>query len=126
MQVSSYAILTLATLATTSNGSQQAIASPTTPIVPEKAGLLVVPVTRENTPAPSGQIASPESIIVQQFSQTPANVQSVTNNSTVVTTEEFKETQTDKGTKEVVLPPSSPLPLLPSHPPFLLCRMRKI
>ncbi|MCV3215993.1 hypothetical protein OGM63_21195, partial [Plectonema radiosum NIES-515] len=84
MQVSSAAILTLATLAT--SNATVAIAAPSiTPTQQELAGL-VVPVTQENTPAPikaytqsglSQDIASPETIVVQQFSQTPANNNSI-------------------------------------------------
>ncbi len=127
MQVSSATILTLASLAT-SNLTGQATAAPsTTSIQPEKSGELVVPMT-ENIPAPintlaklpaTAGLASPETIVVQQFSQTPANVQSgANNNSTVVTTQEVKETrqQDSKGNSVVVIPSSSPTPVPPSSP----------
>ncbi|MBD2606742.1 hypothetical protein H6G81_19935, partial [Scytonema hofmannii FACHB-248] len=142
MQVSSAAILTLATLAT--SNTTEAIAAPSiTPTQPEKVGL-VVPVTQENTPAPikaytqngfSQDIASPETIVVQQFSQTPAN-----NNSIVPTQEVGIGGQGDKGTggqggqgdkgtrgqgkifpssPVVIIPPSSTPPLPPSSTPPL-------
>ncbi|MBW4611205.1 MAG: BamA/TamA family outer membrane protein [Hassallia sp. WJT32-NPBG1] len=121
MQVSSAAILTLATLA--NSNATEAIAAPsTTSTQREKAGL-VVPMTQENTPAPIKPIASPETVVFQEFSQTPANVQSAANNNSIVPTQEV-EIKGDKRTggqgnisppsPVVVIPSSSPPPLPPS------------
>ncbi|WP_375472646.1 hypothetical protein [uncultured Nostoc sp.] len=70
MRVSATAIFTLATLAA-GNISQQATAAPAKTITPTaKAGNLVVPII-EDTPARVETIASPETIVAQQFSQNP-------------------------------------------------------
>ncbi|HYX14124.1 MAG TPA: outer membrane protein assembly factor [Nostoc sp.] len=84
MKISATAILTLATLAA-ANVTQQATAAPTKAITPTtKTDDLVVPVI-ENTPTRIETIASPETIVAQEFSQNPAPVPTaVNNNSTVV------------------------------------------
>ncbi|MBD0300678.1 MAG: outer membrane protein assembly factor, partial [Tolypothrix sp. T3-bin4] len=114
MQVSSAAILTLATLA--NSNATEAIAAPsTTPTQPEKAGL-VVPMTQENTPAPIKPIASPETVVFQEFSQTPANVQSAANNNSIVPTQEV-EIKGDKATRgqggQANISPPSPVVVIP-------------
>ncbi|MGF2036416.1 MAG: BamA/TamA family outer membrane protein [Nostoc sp. CmiVER01] len=84
MKISATAILTLATLAA-ANVTQQATAAPTKAVTPTtKIDDLVVPVI-EDTPTRIETIASPETIVAQQFSQNTAPVPTtVNNNSTVV------------------------------------------
>lgn len=84
MKISATAILTLATLAA-ANVTQQATAAPIKAVTPTtKTDDLVVPVI-EDTPTRIETIASPETIVAQQFSQNPALVPTtVNNNSTVV------------------------------------------
>lgn len=100
MRVSATAIFTLATLAT-GNFTQQATAAPAKTVTPTaKAGNLVVPII-EDTPARVETIASPETIVAQQFSQNPVAVQTGANkNSSVVLK------STDKGNSSVTLPPT--------------------
>ncbi|WP_208099075.1 outer membrane protein assembly factor [Nostoc sp. 106C] len=117
MRVSSAAIFTLATLAA-NNATQQAMATPTTnAIQPEKASKLVVPVI-EDSPARLEAVSAPETVISQQFSQSPVVVErSVNHNSSVLLTPK-KEAgeQASRGDKEdkknlqVVLPTA---PLIP-------------
>ncbi|BAY15601.1 surface antigen D15 domain-containing protein [Anabaenopsis circularis NIES-21] len=80
MQISKTAILTLATLAA-SNVTQQALAAPTTPANETKKDV-VVPVI-EATPTRIEAIASPETVIVPQFS---SNTKGINKNSPVVLT----------------------------------------
>ncbi|GBE94369.1 BamA/OMP85 family outer membrane protein [Nostoc cycadae] len=80
MQISKTAILTLATLAA-SNVTQQALAAPTTPANETKKDV-VVPVIEE-TPTRIQAIASPETVIVPQFS---SNTKGTNKNSPVVLT----------------------------------------
>ncbi|MFW9262460.1 BamA/TamA family outer membrane protein [Nostoc sp. CALU 546] len=103
MRVSATAIFTLATLAA-ANVTQQATAAPTKTVTPnEKAGNLVVPII-EDTPARVETIASPETIVAQQFSQNPVTVQAGTNkNSTVVLN------SANKGNSPVTLSPTPSL-----------------
>lgn len=114
MRVSASAIFTLATL-TAANVTQQATAAPTKTVTPTaKAGNLVVPII-EDTPARIETIASPETIVAQQFSQNPVAVQTGANkNSTVV----LKSAQ--QLNSQVILPispaPSSPLSPSPKTP----------
>ncbi|MEH2084940.1 MAG: outer membrane protein assembly factor [Nostoc sp.] len=84
MRVSATAIFTLATLAT-GNVTQQATATPAKTVTPTvKASNLVVPII-EDAPARVETIASPETIVAQQFSQNPVAVQTGANkNSPVV------------------------------------------
>ncbi|MBN3961475.1 outer membrane protein assembly factor [Nostoc sp. NMS8] len=84
MRVSATAIFTLATLAA-ANVTQQATAAPAKTVTPTaKAGNLIVPIIEE-TPARVETIASPETIVAQQFSQNPVIVQTGANkNSPVV------------------------------------------
>ncbi|MDZ8223836.1 outer membrane protein assembly factor [Nostoc sp. ChiVER01] len=84
MKISATAILTLATLAA-ANVTQQATAAPTKAVTPTtKTDDLVVPVI-EDAPTRIETIASPETIVAQQFSQNTAPVPTtVNNNSTVV------------------------------------------
>ncbi|AUB37310.1 SAM50, outer membrane protein insertion porin family [Nostoc flagelliforme CCNUN1] len=114
MRVSASAIFTLATL-TAANVTQQATAAPIKTVTPTaKAGNLVVPII-EDTPARIETIASPETIVAQQFSQNPVAVQTGANkNSTVV----LKSAQ--QLNSQVILPispaPSSPLSPSPKTP----------
>ncbi len=113
MRVSATAIFTLATL-TAANVTQQATATPAKTVTPTaKAGNLVVPII-EDTPARVETIASPETIVAQQFSRNPVAVQTgASKNSTVV----LKSAQ--ELNSKVVLPPSpapSSLPLPASSP----------
>ncbi|MGJ5630816.1 BamA/TamA family outer membrane protein [Nostoc sp. CALU 1950] len=108
MRVSATAIFTLATLAA-ANVTQQATAAPAKTVTPtEKAGNLVVPII-EDTPARVETIASPETIVAQQFSQNPIAVK----------TGAVVLNSAEKGNSSVTLPlisssPSSPP--LPSSP----------
>ncbi|MEH1826601.1 MAG: outer membrane protein assembly factor [Nostoc sp.] len=108
MRVSATAIFTLATLAA-ANVTQQATAAPTKTVTPTaKAGNLVVP-TIEDTPARVETIASPETIVAQQFSQNPVIVQTGANkNSPVVLS-------ADKGNSSVKLPLISSSPATESN-----------
>ncbi|MHC0064167.1 BamA/TamA family outer membrane protein [Nostoc sp. UIC 10890] len=111
MRVSATAIFTLATLAA-ANVTQQATAAPAKTVTPnEKAGNLVVPII-EDTPARVETIASPETIVAQQFSQNPVTVQTGTNkNSTVVLN------SANKGNSPVTLSPTPSLsPPSPKNP----------
>ncbi|MBE9007358.1 outer membrane protein assembly factor [Fortiea sp. LEGE XX443] len=72
MQISKTAILTLATLAATSNITQQAVAA-TTNSTNETKKDVVVPVIEE-TPIRIEAISSPETIVVPQFSQNPTGI----------------------------------------------------
>ncbi|MEH2255401.1 outer membrane protein assembly factor [Nostoc sp.] len=100
MRVSATAIFTLATLAT-GNFTQQATAAPTKTVTPTaKAGNLVVPII-EDTPARVETIASPETIVAQQFSQNPVTVQTGANKNSPVVLK-----STDKGNSSVTLPPT--------------------
>lgn len=87
MRVSSAAIFTLATLAISNTTQQAKAATAITPVPGEQADSLVVPVIAE-TSAPINAIASPETVIAQQFSPNP-----------------------------VVLPPSAPVVTPPSPKP---------
>ncbi|QMS89535.1 outer membrane protein assembly factor [Nostoc edaphicum CCNP1411] len=103
MRVSATAIFTLATLAA-ANVTQQATAAPAKTVTPtEKAGNLVVPII-EDTPARVETIASPETIVAQQFSQNPVAVKT----GAVV----LNSAKADKGNSSVTLPlissPSTP------------------
>ncbi|MEH2332174.1 outer membrane protein assembly factor [Nostoc sp.] len=100
MRVSATAIFTLATLAT-GNFTQQATAAPAKTVTPTaKAGNLVVPII-EDTPARVETIASPETIVAQQFSQNPVAVQTGANKNSPVVLK-----STDKGNSSVTLPPT--------------------
>ncbi len=108
MRVSTTAIFTLATLAA-GNVTQQATAAPAKTVTPTaKAGNLVVPII-EDTPARVETIASPETIVAQQFSQNPVAVQTGANKNSPVVLK-----SADKGNSSVILPatpsfsPSSP------------------
>ncbi|MBG1243434.1 BamA/OMP85 family outer membrane protein [Nostoc sp. NZL] len=106
MRVSATAIFTLATLAT-ANITQQATAAPTKTVTPTaKAGNLVVPII-EDTPARVETIASPETIVAQQFSQNPVAVQTGANKNSTVVLKSAKEL-----ISQVTLPisPTSPAP----------------
>ncbi len=108
MRVSATAIFTLATLAA-ANITQQATAAPTKTVTPnEKAGNLVVPII-EDTPARVETIASPETIVAQQFSQNPVTVQT----GAVV----LNSAKADKGNSSVTLPLISSSPSSPPLPP---------
>ncbi|WP_375504175.1 BamA/TamA family outer membrane protein [uncultured Nostoc sp.] len=106
MKISATAILTLATLAA-ANVTQQATAAPTKAVTPTtKTDNLVVPVI-EDTPTRIETIASPETIVAQQFSQnTPPVPTTVNNNSTVVLKPVDKATlkQKDKNNSSVTIP----------------------
>ncbi|ODG99304.1 hypothetical protein A4S05_04945 [Nostoc sp. KVJ20] len=109
MRVSATAIFTLATLAA-ANVTQQATAAPAKTVTPtEKAGNLVVPII-EDTPARVETIASPETIVAQQFSQKPVPVKT----GAVV----LNSAKTDKGNSSVTLPLISSSPSSPSSPPL--------
>ena len=100
MRVSATAIFTLATLAA-GNISQQATAAPAKTITPTaKAGNLVVPII-EDTPARVETIASPETIVAQQFSQNPVTVQTGANKNSPVVLKSV-----DKSNSSVILPPT--------------------
>ncbi|MBN4006558.1 outer membrane protein assembly factor [Nostoc sp. LPT] len=100
MRVSATAIFTLATLAT-GNVTQQATAAPAKTVTPTpKAGNLVVPII-EDTPARVEKIASPETIVAQQFSRNPVAVQTSANKNSPVVLKSV-----DKGNSSVILPPT--------------------
>ncbi|MFN6485952.1 MULTISPECIES: outer membrane protein assembly factor [unclassified Nostoc] len=106
MRVSASAIFTLATL-TAANITQQATAAPAKSVTPiAKAGNLVVPII-EDTPARVETIASPETIVAQQFSQNPTAVQTGANKNSTVVLKPAKEL-----ISQVILPisPASPAP----------------
>ncbi|MCC5608682.1 outer membrane protein assembly factor [Nostoc sp. CHAB 5834] len=109
MRVSASAIFTLATL-TAANVTQQATAAPTKTVTPTaKAGNLVVQII-EDTPARIETIASPETIVAQQFSQNPVAVQTGANkNSTVILN------SAQKLNSQVIFP-ISPTPSSPKTP----------
>ncbi|MEH2441428.1 BamA/TamA family outer membrane protein [Nostoc sp.] len=131
MRVSATAIFTLATLAA-ANVTQQATAASTKTVTPTaKAGNLVVPII-EDTPTRIETIASPETIVAQQFSQNPIAVKTgasknspVILNSAVIlpissasptakpTPKPFAENKVDKGNSSV------PLPFSPTPSPSL-------
>ncbi|OYE02833.1 BamA/OMP85 family outer membrane protein [Nostoc sp. 'Peltigera membranacea cyanobiont' 232] len=135
MRVSATAIFTLATLAA-ANVTQQATAASTKTVTPTaKAGNLVVPII-EDTPPRIETIASPETIVAQQFSQNPITVKTgasknspVILNSAVIlpissasptakpTLKPLAENKVDKGNSSVPLPFSptpSPSPKTPA------------
>ncbi|MEH2280375.1 MAG: outer membrane protein assembly factor [Nostoc sp.] len=100
MRVSATAIFTLATLAA-ANITQQATAAPAKTVTPTaKAGNLVVPII-EDTPARVETIASPETIVAQQFSQNPVIVQTGANKNSPVVLK-----SADKGNSPVTLLPT--------------------
>ncbi|AVH64862.1 BamA/OMP85 family outer membrane protein [Nostoc sp. 'Peltigera membranacea cyanobiont' N6] len=131
MRVSATAIFTLATLAA-ANVTQQATAASTKTVTPTaKAGNLVVPII-EDTPTRIETIASPETIVAQQFSQNPIAVKTgasknspVILNSAVIlpissasptakpTLKPFAENKVDKANSSV------PLPFSPTPSPSL-------
>ncbi|WP_292707033.1 MULTISPECIES: hypothetical protein [unclassified Nostoc] len=105
MRVSATAIFTLATLVA-ANVTQQATAAPAKTVTPTaKAGNLVVPII-EDTFTRIETIASPETIVAQQFSQNPVAAQTgASKNSPVILN------SADKGNSPVTFPfisPSSP------------------
>ncbi|MDZ8049941.1 MAG: BamA/TamA family outer membrane protein [Aulosira sp. ZfuVER01] len=105
MRVSSAAIFTLATLAA-NNATQQAMAAPATnAIQPEKASKLVVPII-ENSPTRIEAVSAPETVVAQQFSQSPVVVGSGVSNSTVVLTA-GKGNKGEKKNLQVVLASAS-------------------
>jgi outer membrane protein insertion porin family len=125
MRVSSAAIFTLATLAA-NNAPQQAMAAPpTNAIQPEQASKLVVPVIEDSLARPEA-VSAPETLISQQFSQTPVVVQKDVNHSPVAhqgdkvdnknlqvvlpNASSVSLEKADKGNSKVTLPPA-PLPL---------------
>ncbi|MEH2347949.1 MAG: outer membrane protein assembly factor [Nostoc sp.] len=135
MRVSATAIFTLATLAA-ANVTQQATAASTKTVAPTaKAGNLVVPII-EDTPTRIETIASPESIVAQQFSQNPIAVKTgasknspVILNSAVIlpissasptakqTLKPLAENKVDKLNSSLPLPfspPPSPSPKIPA------------
>ncbi|MEH2111082.1 outer membrane protein assembly factor [Nostoc sp.] len=104
MRVSATAIFTLATLAA-ANVTQQATAAPTKTVTPTaKGGNLIVPII-EDTPARVETIASPETIVAQQFSQNPVIVQTSGNKNSPVVLKSAQELNS-----KVILPvsPTSP------------------
>ncbi|MCC5650070.1 outer membrane protein assembly factor [Nostoc sp. XA013] len=112
MRVSATAIFTLATLAAANATQQATAATAKTVTLTPKAGNLVVPII-EDTPARIETIASPETIVAQQFSQNPVAVQTGANkNSSVV----LKSAQ--QLNSQVILPvsPTSPAPSSPPSP----------
>ncbi|MEH2198224.1 outer membrane protein assembly factor [Nostoc sp.] len=131
MRVSATAIFTLATLAA-ANVTQQATAASTKTVTPTaKAGNLVVPIIEDN-PTRIETIASPETIVAQQFSQNPIAVKTgasknspVILNSAVIlpissasptakpTLKPLAENKVDKGNSSV------PLPFSPTPSPSL-------
>ncbi|MEH2023949.1 outer membrane protein assembly factor [Nostoc sp.] len=100
MRVSATAIFTLATLAA-GNVTQQATAAPAKTVTPTaKAGNLVVSRI-EDTPARVETIASPETIVAQQFSQNLVIVQTGANKNSPVVLK-----SADKGNSPVTLLPT--------------------
>ncbi|MCC5660601.1 outer membrane protein assembly factor [Nostoc sp. XA010] len=114
MKISATAILTLATLAA-ANITQQATAAPTKAVTPTtKTDDLVVPVI-EDTPTRIETIASPETIVAQQFSQNTAPVPTaVNNNSTVVLKPVDKATLKQSVTIPLITSASSSPPQTPA------------
>ncbi|MEH2156730.1 outer membrane protein assembly factor [Nostoc sp.] len=110
MRVSATAIFTLATLAAANITQQATAASAKTVTSTEKAGNLVVPII-EDTPARIETIASPETIVAQQFSQNPVAVQTGANKNSPVVLKSAQELNS-----KVILP-ASPTPPLPSSSP---------
>ncbi|MDZ8108019.1 MAG: outer membrane protein assembly factor [Nostoc sp. DedQUE12a] len=114
MKISTTAIFTLATLAA-GNVSQQATAASAKTVTPTaKADNLVVPVIEE-TPARVETIASPETIVAQQFSQNPLPVTTTANKNSPVILKPAAtliQNQKDKGNSSVTPP------LIPSSPSF--------
>jgi outer membrane protein insertion porin family len=109
MRVSSAAIFTLATLAA-NHATQQAMAAPpTNAIVAETASNLVVPVI-EDSPARPEAVSAPETLISQQFSQTPVVLAKGVNNSPVGH-EKDKGNKVDNQNLQVVLPSASSVSL---------------
>ncbi len=105
MRVSATAIFTLATLAA-ANVTQQAAAASVKTVTPTaKAGNLVVPII-EDTPARVETIASPETIVAQQFSQNPVAVK----------TGAVVLNSAEKDNSPVTLPLISSSPPFPSSP----------
>ncbi|MEJ6483304.1 outer membrane protein assembly factor [Nostoc punctiforme UO1] len=103
MQVSATAIFTLATLAA-ANVTQQATAASAKTVTPTaKAGNLVVPII-EDTPTRIETIASPETIVAQQFSQNPAAAQTGASKNSPVVLKSAQELNSQ------VIPPASPSP----------------
>ncbi|MEH2148775.1 outer membrane protein assembly factor [Nostoc sp.] len=107
MRVSATAIFTLATLAAANITQQATAASAKTVTSTEKAGNLVVPII-EDTPARIETIASPETIVAQQFSQNPVAVQIGANKNSPVVLKSAQELNS-----KVILP----TPPLPSSSP---------
>jgi len=104
MRVSATAIFTLATLAA-GNVTQPATATPAKTVTPTaKAGNLVVPII-EDTPARVETIASPETIVAQQFSQNTVVVQTGANKNSPVVLK-----SADNGNSSVTLPSSPKTP----------------
>ncbi|MEH2253518.1 BamA/TamA family outer membrane protein [Nostoc sp.] len=100
MRVSATAIFTLATLAA-GNVTVQATAAPAKTVTPTaKAGNLVVAII-EDTPAQVETIASPETIVAQQFSQNPVAVQTGANKNSPVVLNSVQEENS-----KVILPVS--------------------
>jgi outer membrane protein assembly factor BamA len=84
MRISSAAIFTLATLAT-GNVTQQATAAPANNSTQnQKTANVVVPVTKV-TPAQVNAIASPETVVVSQFSQSKDTGKEITDSNLIVT-----------------------------------------
>ncbi|ARV61568.1 hypothetical protein BZZ01_25680 [Nostocales cyanobacterium HT-58-2] len=119
MRVSSAAIFTLVSLAA-GNASQQALAAPSNISgEADQPDNLVVPVS-EDTPTQIETIAPPETVVIGQFSQKSASVQSGgRNNSVVISTQENQGTNRQGkvgGVAEVqrvageITSPSSPTP----------------
>ncbi|MEH1863548.1 MAG: outer membrane protein assembly factor [Nostoc sp.] len=109
MRVSATAIFTLATLAA-ANVTQQATAASAKTVTPTaKAGNLVVPII-EDTPARIETIASPETIVAQQFSQNPVAAQTGASKNSPVVLKSAKELSS-----QAILPTSpSPSPKTPA------------
>lgn len=105
MRVSSAAIFTLATLAA-SNVTQQAKAAPAKAATQaEKAPEVVVSVM-EDAPARVEAIASPETVVTQQFSQNPVVMQTgVNNNSPVI----LKPVDKGNSPVKIIVPPPQTL-----------------
>jgi outer membrane protein insertion porin family len=102
MRVSATGIFTLATLAA-ANIIQQATAASAKTVTPTaKAGNLVVPII-EDTPARIETIASPETIVAQQFSQNPIAVQTGASKNSPVVLNSAKEV-----ISQTILPASPP------------------
>ncbi|MDZ8186124.1 MAG: outer membrane protein assembly factor [Nostoc sp. ChiSLP02] len=113
MKISTTAILTLATLAA-GNVTQQATAASTKNVTPTaKPDGLVVPVIEE-TPTRVETIASPETIVAQQFSQNPLPTPTTANkNSPVILKPAATIIQSQK---DKVNPSVTPLPFPSSSP----------